>query len=322
MNFVKEFIEKNSKNSGITIGYRRVSGKIGLTQNEKGKRGSWVEKRVALLRNLLNLNYKIKLLSKTSDETNLPINNNDFKFLILEFGGTNYNFYKKDWDNTVEIIKKFDGNILFINDDPDLPFLWNLLDNENWERWTVGVNAVNTLQAKNILKCPIKTKVVDIPMFKGMVFKEFNNINNPEMIYIGRPNGRNKYFNEFLKCKQLSIAGKEKEWIGFEANIVDMPDQKDRSEFYRKFNSSLTIYDTKHKLASWRTGRAFHAIYAGIPVCSPKGNYGLNWCYPVETYTDIIDFINSDKEFRETIWNKQKNYLENIKFDYDSIIRH
>jgi len=34
--------------TGRTIGYRRVAGKIGLTPNESGTRGAWVDKRVAI----------------------------------------------------------------------------------------------------------------------------------------------------------------------------------------------------------------------------------------------------------------------------------
>jgi hypothetical protein len=39
--------------ASLTVGYRRVAGKIGLTDNENGVRGAWVEKRVELLKNLL-----------------------------------------------------------------------------------------------------------------------------------------------------------------------------------------------------------------------------------------------------------------------------
>jgi hypothetical protein len=321
MDFIDKFNKSNATNTGLTIGYRRVSGKIGLTQNESGIRGSWVEKRICLLSNLLDHNYKIKLLSKTTDQTNIPINNSDYDYLILEFGGTNYNFYKKDWDETIDIINKFKGKIMFINDDPDLPFLWNLLDNEDWSRWTIAVNALNLKACKIILKCPNKTTLIDLPMFIGLKFNEFNLNNNPEMIYIGRASGRKKYFDEFLKCKQLRIAGKQKEWSEYNLILIDIPQQKERINFYKNFNSSLCVYDQKHAKCHWRTGRAYHAIISGIPVCAVKGNYGLNWCYPVETHQDLTDLINSNKDFRETLWNKQKTYFNNIKFDYASFIR-
>jgi len=53
----------------LTVGYRRVAGKIGLTDNENGVRGAWVEKRIELLKNLLLNRYKIILLSKLTKAT-------------------------------------------------------------------------------------------------------------------------------------------------------------------------------------------------------------------------------------------------------------
>jgi len=322
MNFIETFNKCNSINTGFTIGYRRVSGKIGLTENENGTRGAWVEKRICLFNNLLKNNFRIKILNATTQQTNIQRDTTSYDYLMLEFGGTNYNFYKKDWDETINIVKKFKGKIIFINDDPDLPFLWHLLDNEDWSRWTVAVNAINIDACKKVLRCPQKIKVIDLPMFIGLKFNDFNHNNSAEMIYIGRPNGRKKFFNEFLQCKQLKIAGKTKEWIGYQTILVDIPLQKNRIPFYRNYNSSLCVYDKKHALCHWRTGRAYHAIISGIPVCSVAGNYGLNWCYPVTTHQDLTDLINSSQEFRKNLWLKQKTFLEKIEYNYDSLLRH
>ena len=64
------FYSKNPSNSGSTrVGYRRVSGKIGLTNKENGVRGAWVEKRVALFKNMLHFGYHIIPLSEATDAT-------------------------------------------------------------------------------------------------------------------------------------------------------------------------------------------------------------------------------------------------------------
>ena len=154
------YTDKNASNTGKTIGYRRVSGKVGLTDNENGVRGAWVEKRVALFKKLLDNNYKIALLSQPTDQTEAegvefstaykPVD-----VLILEFGGTNIQFYKKYWDATVEMINEHRGRIIFINDDPDLSFLWELLPNEDWSRWTIAANATNTSEVAKTLKVPL-----------------------------------------------------------------------------------------------------------------------------------------------------------------------
>lgn len=303
----------NSKNTGIKIGYRRVSGKIGLTNNESGIRGAWVEKRVALFKNLLSSNYQIVPLSTPTEATYADgfTSFDSYSFcnvLILEFGGTNLQFYKKDWDKTIEIISEHKGRIIFINDDPDLPFLWELLPNEKWSRWTIAVNATNPAEASKILKCPPDCRVVDLPMANGMDFAEFSKGSIDKLVYIGRPNGRTKLVKQFISNK-VEISGKQKEWDGYNVNVIDNPQQKDRRNFYRNYKGCLTIYDNKHKQCGWRTGRAFHALYAGIPVCAPSGNDGLLWAFPVENENDVNKFLSLSDEKRKLIWEKQKSII-------------
>lgn len=310
------FYSKNASNTGKKVGYRRVSGKIGLTSKENGIRGAWVEKRVALFKNMLEFGYQIIPLSEPTDATK------DDGFtsfdtyqkcdvLMLEFGGTNLQFYQKYWDKTVEMIKAHEGRIIFLNDDPDLPFLWELLPDEDWTRWTIAANATNSAKVTEILKCPQLSSTVDLPMSSGMEFAEFSPGGIEKCVYIGRPNGRNKYFKEYTKSKELEVAGKSAEWEDYpELAIVDNPQQRDRRNFYRKYNACLAVYDDKHKNSGWRTGRAFHALYAGIPVCAPAGNNGLNWCYPVQSAEDISKFAKLSVDIREKIWKKQKEVVE------------
>jgi hypothetical protein len=313
------FLDRYSSNTGPKIGYRRVSGKVGLTNNEEGIRGAWVEKRVALFKTLLDDNYRIDLLSEPTDATKDELSDYHSKYqecdtLILEFGGTNLQFYKKYWDKTVEMINDHKGKIIFINDDPDLAFLWELLPNENWTRWTVAANAVNPKEVGQVLGCPTGVRVVDYPMDGGMEFADFHDGENKKIVYIGRPNGRSKIFKELTKSPELVIAGKPEEWKDFpDVNVVKNPSQKDRRAFYQTYAGCLAVYDNKHKTCGWRTGRAYHAVYAGIPVCSPEGNAGLNWCYGIDTARSLSDFAETDNSFREKIWNQQKRTIQMTK---------
>lgn len=309
------FYSKNSSNTGSKVGYRRVSGKIGLTNKENGVRGAWVEKRVALFKNMLDFGYRIIPLSEATD----PTKDDGFEtfsdyqtcdVLMLEFGGTNLQFYQKYWDKTVEMIKAHTGRIIFLNDDPDLSFLWELLPEEDWSRWTIAANAVNCAEVAKILKCPEGSRTVDLPMASGMDFAEFHPGQYQNVVYIGRPNGRTKYFKEFTKSKELKIAGKEAEWSDFSGlEIFPNPQQRDRRKFYQQFAGCLAVYDDKHKTSGWRTGRAYHAVYAGIPVCAPQGNAGLSWCFPADTFASLTMFAQLPANKRQMIWEKQKQLV-------------
>lgn len=311
------FYSKNSSNTGKKVGYRRVSGKIGLTTKENGVRGAWVEKRVALFKNMLDFGYQIIPFSEATDATKDDgfETFNEYQpcdVLMLEFGGTNLQFYQKYWDKTVEMIKAHKGRVIFLNDDPDLPFLWELLPDEDWSRWTIAANATNCDEVAKILKCPIGSTTVDLPMASGMEFAEFHAGGIEKAVYIGRPNGRNKYFKEYVKSPELQVAGKEAEWDDYKEQItvLENPQQRDRRKFYQQYNGCLAVYDDKHKNSGWRTGRAYHALYAGIPVCAPKGNNGLSWCFPIESAADISKFAKLPVELRQKIWQKQKEVVE------------
>ena len=225
--------------------------------------------------------------------------------LMLEFGGTNQQFYAKDWANTLKMIKKHKGEIVFINDDPDLPFLWNLLPNENWSRWTIAVNAVNLNGVREILKCPSNVKLKDYPMHANMSFAEPKEHEKHKLVYIGRPNGRAKYLEEFLKSANLEISGKSNEWSDYQIDVIENPLQRMRRAFYAMYAGCLAIYDKKHAICGWRTGRAYHALYAGVPVYAPKGNAGLNWCTEVNTHNDIDKYAILNNQERAEIWQKQ-----------------
>lgn len=303
------FNEANSVNTGPIIGYRRVAGKIGLTNNEDGIRGAWVDKRIALFKKFFSDGYRIVLLSNTTTITKnegLDRQSERFDILCLEFGGTNLQFYGKDWSMTVEYVKQHAGYKWYVCDDPDLSFLWELLDDEDWSKWTILANAVEKDSTLRALKAPPGVCFEHVAMDKYMQADEFSAGTINKIVYIGRNQGRAAYFKIFGVSPYLQIAGKTKEWEDYPLlSLVDVPQQKDRRKFYRDYYGCLAIYDKKHKETGWHTGRAYHALYAGIPVLSPPGNNGLSWTYPVNTAKDLESFIQLSVEERQAIWKKQ-----------------
>jgi len=303
------FNEANQHNTGSIIGYRRVAGKIGLTNNEEGIRGAWVDKRIALFKKFFADGHRIVLLSSTTDATRdegLDRQSDNFDILCLEFGGTNLQFYGKNWDLTIEYVKNHSGFVWFVCDDPDLSFLWNLMPDEAWDRWTILANAVNADATLRALKAPEGVGFMHLAMDKYMEADSFSPGTIKKVVYIGRNQGRSAHFKNFGASPYLQIAGKTKEWEDYPLlSLVDVPQQKDRRKFYRNYYGCLAIYDKKHKETGWHTGRAYHALYAGIPVLAPPGNDGLAWCYPINEPSDIEKFIQLSVEERQAIWKKQ-----------------
>ena len=83
----------------MKIGYRRVSGKLPLTVDEAGARGTWLEKRRALIRSLEDRGHTFAYLSDpTANSLNAGFHKQalaDSELLMLEFGGNNLMFNKK-----------------------------------------------------------------------------------------------------------------------------------------------------------------------------------------------------------------------------------
>jgi len=306
----------------LNIGYRRVSGKIGLTSFELGQRGSWVEKRIALINYLKSKNHTISFLSSFTDETKSFVKNNveDYNLLILEFGRNNLLQNGKDWEQTNAIVKKHIGHIIFICDDPDLSYHWNMLKNEDFSRWTILVNAKNKESCKKALKIPDKARILDIPFHHFLKKSNFSNSKIPNVVYIGNSSGRNKIFQNLTLSKHLIISGRAKEWLDYpNLRLTIMPQQKDRMQFYKMFYGCLAVCDNKHNETQWRTGRAYHGLHSGIPVLTIKGNLALNWGYNISNYQEIDSFITLSNEKRQEIYAKQSEIAQNDKGDIEKL---
>ena len=293
----------------MLVGYRRVSGKIGLTDNESGVRGAWVEKRKALWDNIKQKHEIIPLsnLTDSTKLTGLEQSNESCDILLLEFGGTNLQFYKKHWEETIQIIKSHKGKVFFITDDPDLSFLWDL--HHDYSNWTMVVNAINLRVCRVVLKIPSEIKIINYPFHIGMSSQEYSEEHNKKIIYIGKPSGRMTYIKKLKQSHHFEIAGKNAEWEKVGVNAIDIPQQKDRYQFYKKYAGCMALYDKKHATTGWRTGRAYHSLYSGIPVLSIDGNESLNWCHNISKVSDIDNFINLSNNERKSIY---QNQLQNV----------
>ena len=124
----------------MRIGYRRFSGPVGITQQESGTRGLWWDKRLALLRLLQSRGHQVVPMTKPTKHSAgvwKPVYDPQLAridLLLIEFGGTNMQFYGDDIRQTMELLRRYNGMVLYLNDDPDLMLPWSLLPQENWSR--------------------------------------------------------------------------------------------------------------------------------------------------------------------------------------------
>ena len=293
----------------MIIGYRRVSGRLPLTTDEKGARGTWLEKRLALIASLKARGHSFHYLStptvnsEAAGYQKLPYEHCDV--LMLEFGGANLLFNRKAWDETFEIIKKHQNKIIFLCDDPDLAFLWKELPDEDWSRWIIAVNATQLDTTRLKLNIPAQAHIVDTPFHALLEQREFQDGTNATAIYFGRPNGRMKSLTPYLQSGMVTVAGKADEWTDESISVVTPPEQKERSSWYRLWRACFAMYDKKHEVTGWRTGRAYHALLAGIPVAAPYGNPALDWTWRTDSPRDLAELLKQDADTRKAIHAKQ-----------------
>jgi hypothetical protein len=159
-------------------------------------------------------------------------------------------------------------------------------------------------------------RVLDYPAHHGIPVLEFSAGDN-RCVYLGRPNGRVKQLTPYLG--DLVIAGKPKEWSNFDVEVIEQPAQSDRRNFYRSFSAAFAGFDNKHALTGWRTGRAFHALLAGVPVIAPnQTNKGLVWTHDAELL-GIKSLLCAPEEHRKSIWNEQISRVLSVIPDWEEI---
>jgi len=248
----------------MRVAYRRMSGAIGVSPKEQGTRGLWYEKRKALVELLWQRGHQVEFVSRMTKESQFvpvhQLNNQDI--LLVEFGSSNMSFYGNDLKDTIKMVNDFCGPVVFLNDDPDLPFIWDMVNKP--KQWTCWYNATN---AKPLGKQPKDVKIYDMP------FSSLQKAEEPReqyqkfyLVYIGRPNGRSRAVKQLIAGGvPWRVFGKQKEWEDFGVMVQEPPHQPERAGFYSCQLGCLVLADNKHKEMGWRTGRAYHAINAGCP---------------------------------------------------------
>lgn len=295
----------------MKIAYRRMSGGIGVSLKERGTRGLWWEKRRALLSTLVDRGHEVDFVGRmTKESAHLPVEklSSKHELLFVEFGSANKSFYGDDLDETIKMVEQHMGQIVFLNDDPDLPYLWDTLkSSKNWSCW------YNAYHGKPFGKQPADIKIFDMP------FSSLQKENYPSkayqadaMVYIGRPNGRAAIVKKLIASQtKWRVFGKQKEWDDYGLIAHTPPDQPNRQEFYSKQIGCLVLADKKHKEMGWRTGRAYHAFAAGCPAIveedhkflKPFPKWGSPW--------DIDRHFHRwrDPDLRERDWCKIREII-------------
>lgn len=300
----------------MKIAYRRMSGAIGLTTEEKGTRGLWWDKRIALFKVLAARGHEIDLCSRMTkasrDRFRQKNLRKDHQILMIEFGSSNESFYGEDIVQTMEMVRKHKGKVVFLCDDPDLPFCWKKLFKDDLDRWECWYNATKGVPFGGQ---PEEIKIMDFPFASLMTPKEPQNIYNAgSLVYLGRPNGREKVIKKLVAGKiPFIVGGRREEWKAFpEVMVVDAPDQPFRPSFYAMSMGSLVLADTKHKRMGWRTGRAFHAIMAGCPAVAEYDHEALAGLPGFEDAEQLRDLITEwcNPKKRKYAWALQKDWVK------------
>lgn len=267
----------------MIIGYKRYSGPIGISGEESAFRSLWFEKRIALKKLLESRGHKVVFLSPPTPPSKglypyPPEPGQKFDVLMIEFGGTNFLFHRKDILETMDLIKNHSGKIVYINDDPLLvPPIISKTDRNGGigqfvdHRWRIWLNAkTDKMNFHEALKMDPMVPIFDFPV-ASIMDPESGFRDNPEinkLIYIGScADSRWKKVKELVDSQvPLDIAATtkldERLTVG---EYVKPPSQSERRAFYGKYLACLAISDLKHKKWNWRTGRAYHALFAGIP---------------------------------------------------------
>ncbi len=261
----------------MKIAYRRMSGSVGLSGNEPGTRGAWVEKRVAFLAELSRRGHSVDILGKLSKASGGHTlgESPPYDLLFVEFGSSNKQFHGAALLETAAIVARHKGPKVFLCDDPDLDFTWDLVPSK--KDWFVWHNATSCLP---LAKQPSGVPTFDFPFSVFQSQLPISEQKNPfvgPLVYIGRPGGRAKVFKALTTAQVTFVAyANASEWKEFSSVVVmDPPTQSERAAFYNSSLGCLAVADAKHKHLGWRTGRAFHALAAGCPVIAEADHPGM-----------------------------------------------
>jgi hypothetical protein len=264
----------------MLVGYRRMSGKVNLSETEAGTRGSWWEKRKAFFSFLHSRGHIVEVLDDDAPRRS-------FDILFVEFGSRNSLFYKKSLEATRLIVNRPHGQVIYLCDDPDLPYEWkHVLSLKNWVIWANSVNGCD-------FSCDVPCR--DFPFSSLQTPRPASHLFEPELVYIGRPLGRRASLSSVLdSVSSLRVYSKPQDWKGWSLEIRPSPTQVARSDFYNRRLACLGLADRKHHALGWRTGRIFHAAMAGCPPIIEHEHISLRFRYPIACFrhpSEIPSFL-------------------------------
>jgi hypothetical protein len=265
-----------------------MSGPIGTSQIETGTRGLWLEKRNALVADLSRRGHQvdyINRMTKFSQQLFEPeFGPKTHDLLMLEFGSSNAVFYKDDLAKTECMVEEHKGEIVFICDDPDLPYRWKTLKSTN--RWSVWMNA---FRPQAFGGQPKEIKCFDTPFASLLEYRLPLTKYGDRFVYLGRPGGRRAAVEKVIASGvRWTVYGRQAEWKQFQVAVKPSPTQAQRSAFYSGQLGCIVLADAKHKRLGWRTGRGYHALYAGCPVIREAEHDALRAFTPFETAHDLV----------------------------------
>lgn len=255
----------------MIVGYRRLSGAIGITEHESGTRGMWWEKRAALLAALRLRGHEVHLLSKPTRPSRglweIPPPDTELDLLMVEFGGTNKIFFGEDLAATADIITHHSGPAIYLWDDPDLPLPAGM---DGLQPWTIWANSPGAER----LAGPPGSRVLDFPFASLQAPAPPSVPGVQRFIYMGRPTGRRADL-EYLDPALVEVYGRPAEWAAHNVEVHCAPAQPLRSALYARYAGGLALASGKHKRMAWRTGRGTHCILSGTPIVTPEDHPGL-----------------------------------------------
>ena len=300
-----------------------MSGPIGLSEFEEGTRGLWLEKRLALIRTLKERGHSVDIYNRTTKYTDLippPDFDGKHDLLFIEFGSSNTRFYGKDLEETARLIRLHRSKVVFLCDDPDLPYLWKSLDTKTASRWSTWMNAKHPQAFGGQ---PEGVSSFDAPFAALLTPQEPLPHPTSSLVYIGRPKGREKVFRALAEAKvPLRVHGRPKEWTEFQFPVLDSPTQAERRGYYAKQLACLVIADKKHKRLGWRTGRAYHALYAGCPALVEGNHEALAQDFDAfDSPEEIAPWLLEVARSRKKVWDRQMKRVASDRAIFDQTFR-
>ncbi len=296
-----------------------MSGAIGFTRWESGTRGLWLEKRVALAQALRSRGHRVdwvNRLTKFSQQgSQVAYDPVAHEVLIVEFGSSNASFYGSDLEETQRIVARHTGKIVFVCDDPDLPYLWKTLGSGKHSQFTCWYNAAHPVSFGGQ---PETIASRSFPISGLIPCKLPGDAQiGTTLAYVGRPKGREQVFrNLFLAKAPIQIYGRVPEWDGYDCAVLPPPPQAARARFYGNQLGSLLIADRKHKRMGWYTGRAFHAIAAGTPAVAEHDHHAMTGLRRFQEPAELQELVTEWREnpqSRYLTWSAQADWVGSLK---------